>query len=126
MLKRMNTMKLAVAGLLFSASFLTQANDTIEKVVASKNINWGNAIKATVLSGTSLCGVWFYYKSIIEPYIMILAKNKGLGYAIKFNKDFVLNNPGLAALYATPLFFAVFQAIIAHDYAKNIMTEKIQ
>ena len=126
MAKCMNTIKLVIVSVLFSASFLTQTNDTIEKIVTSKNINWGNAIKTTVLSGTSLFGVWFYYKSIIEPYVIILAKYKGLDYAIKFNKDFVLSNPGTAALYATPLFLAVFQAILARDYAKKIWNEKVQ
>ena len=125
-IKNMNIIRLAIVGVLFSVSFLTQANDRAEKVVMQKNINWGNAIKTTVLSGTSLLGAWFYYKTIVEPYVIDIIKYEGLDCALTFNKDFVLSNPGIAVLYATPLFLAVFQAILARDYAKKIWNEKVQ
>jgi hypothetical protein len=71
------------------------------------------------LSYTSLYAAYFYYKSIIEPYVINLAQQKGLDYAIEFNKNFVLKNPDLVILYATPLFLAVFHAVLARDYAKK-------
>ncbi|HLJ30982.1 MAG TPA: hypothetical protein VKU36_00965 [Candidatus Babeliales bacterium] len=126
MAKRMNVVKLAIAGLMFSTNFLILTNATPQEVIVSKNISWGNVAKATILSTTSLAGMMMYYKSIIEPYVIKLARKKGLDYAIKFNKDFVLQNPKLAALYAAPLFLGIFHAVLAYDYAKKITTEDVQ
>jgi hypothetical protein len=61
-----------------------------------------------------------YYENIIKPYVIHLAATEGLDYAIQFNKKFVLNYPGLAALYATPLFLGIFHAILARDYIQKI------
>jgi len=109
-----------MVGLVFSTSFLMQGNSIIRKHTVKKSINWGNAIKAAILSSTSLYAAYFYYKSIIAPYVIHLAQQKGLAYAIEFNKDFVLKNPDLAILYAVPLFLAAFHALLVRDYAKKI------
>jgi hypothetical protein len=124
MRKYMNVMKLAVVGLIFSTSFVTLANTaTIQKTATSKNSNLGNVVKATILSVTSLAGIMIYYEKIIKPYVIHLAATRGLDYAIQFNKDFVLNHPGLAALYATPLFLGIFHAILARDYVQKILNK---
>jgi len=121
MKKYMNVIKLAVVGLMFSANFLTLANTAMtQKAATSKNSNLGNVVKATILSVTSLAGIMIYYQNIIKPYVIHLAATQGLDYAIQFNKDFVLNHPSLAALYATPLFLGIFHAILARDYVQKI------
>ena len=115
MLQRANVVKVVMMGLM-----LVNCSMQATTGVSSKKINYGNAIKATMLSMTSALGAWIYYVTIIEPEIINRAKKEGLNYAIQFNKVFVLHNPELALLFATPLFLAAFHAVLARDYFKQI------
>lgn len=114
-----NILKMAVAALMFTAQ-ATMPQD----IPSQKTINWSNAAKATFLTGSACAGVWFYYKTIIEPYIIILAKKQGLAYAIDFNKKFIQNNPITALYFASPLFLVAGYAWIARDYVKKIWENK--
>jgi hypothetical protein len=110
-MQRANVAKVAMMGLMLVGCSMQ---------ASSQKINWGNAIKFGCLSGTSLMGAKIYYDNIIKPYIIKLAQEEGLGYMIKFNKDFVMQCPELALLYATPLLISIFHAILARDYAQKI------
>src|SRR5438445_1622468 len=51
-------------------------------------------------AGCSLYCGYFYYGTIIYPYVIKLGQAEGFLYVIKFNIGFVRYNPGLAFVYA--------------------------
>ena len=74
-----------------------------------------------VSSGTlSLLSGWYYYDTIVGPFIVELAQEKGLAYAIAFNAAFVMNYPAVAAVYAIPLAISLVTAKIAYDHYYKI------
>jgi hypothetical protein len=118
--KNMNIFKIAIVALTFSvASALPQEKPS------AKVVNWSNAAKATLLSAASAFWAWFYYATIIKPEIIDRAARVGLNAAIKFNKDFVVQNPGNALVFAIPVALAAVYAWVARDYIKNIWQEKM-
>ena len=107
----MNILKVALAGLLLSVQ-LTMPEGTS----SPKKVNWGNAAKALFLGGVSGFGSFVYYKSIVAPYVIALAQERGFDYMVEFNKKFIQSRPELALFYASPLIIAVGCAFIARDY----------
>ena len=112
--------KNAIIAALFVVSPLMHTSEGMVPNNEKKSGYIGDACKATVLSGLSAFGAWFYYETIVKPYIINMACNDGIAKMIKFNKDFVVGYPRAALLYATPLIASAFFATVARDYVAKV------
>ena len=121
----MNIVKIAIVASIFSAQIVFPMEKSAEVEKPAKVIKWGNVAKATLLSTSSAFWAWFYYATIIKPEIIDRAARVGLNAAIKFNKDFVVRNPGEVLVFAIPVALAAGYAWIARDYIKNIWQDKM-
>lgn len=91
-----------------------------QDISTQKTINWGNVVKATFVSGASAVCASFYYTMILDPYVIMMAKEQGFSSTIDFNKKFIQEHPETALIFAIPLFASVGFALIARDYMKKI------
>lgn len=92
---------------------------TLKEIGAQEDgANW-NIVEGTLLAGSSAACAYSYYCDIIFPYVIELSAQRGLSYAIKFNKDFIKNYPLLAAWYATPLFASLILGKLSYDYLRK-------
>jgi hypothetical protein len=85
-----------------------------------------NTIQGTILAGYSaVCG-YFYYSTIIFPYIIniALSNRRGYAHAAEFNKDFIKDHPVLAVWYATPLFASLILGALSCNYFRKDRNDK--
>jgi hypothetical protein len=104
-----------------------EERDLYKKIIQSNIVRLKKIIDQKYLFGLSLFWgiVWasfaflsgyFYYGTIIYPYVIKLGQAEGFLYAIKFNIDFIVNHSGWAFLNAISLFMAFFFGFLAYKF----------
>ena len=125
----MNIIKMMIVALMVSVHCVTQSVGTEktvnERLMERKKreciLHAGAGTSEATLSAVS--GL-YYYDTIVRPYVVELAQEKGLAHAIEFNKNFIMQHPEIAIMYAIPLFVSLVMAKWAYDDLNQAWQDK--